>query len=289
MTAQRERTGRHRAFITPGFPYSDVTRAGLSVMVNDVRGADRSAGLHAADLAELAWAARNEFDTRAITPAEAVRQARAVSGRVMLADVGDNIGGGSPGDGTTLLTELIAVRDRRSLVVLWDPAAVQAAAAVGVGGAFVAHLGGHVDDRHGPTVHEHVRVRSLSNGRYRPSGEWMGGREFDLGPCAVLTCAAVTILVTSVSTPPFHVEQVTSQGLEVEEFDILTAKGALAWQDGYGPYVQHTVFVDTPGVTPAYPQDLRRRHRFDPEIGGEWVFPARRAEHSGPAHNAKEF
>ena len=43
-----------------------------------------------------------------VPPAEAVAQAIAhPEGPVVLVDVGDNIGGGTPGDGTVILAELL--------------------------------------------------------------------------------------------------------------------------------------------------------------------------------------
>jgi microcystin degradation protein MlrC len=279
MRRQQEVAGPLGAFVTPGFPYSDVVRAGLTVMANGFADTAGDPGEVVTELANLAWSQRNSFRNRAIAPREALRRSRSLTGRVMLADVGDNVGGGSPGDGTTLLELLLEVEDRRSLVMLWDPATVADAEAVGVGGEFDADLGAHTDERHGRPVRRRVRVESLTDGRYRPAGEWMGGREFEMGACAMLACGAVTVLVTSVLTPPFHVEQVTSQGLRLEDFQILTAKGALAWQDGYGPYVDHALFVDTPGVTPAFPEDLPRKARFANGAGtAEWIFPRHERE-----------
>lgn len=259
------------AFVTPGFPYSDVARAGMSIAVNGW--VDMPTSADAVDaLAARVWAGRDRWAPQVASVATAVHEATTAPGRVMLADVGDNIGGGSPGDGTALLAALLDV-PRRSLVLLWDPAAAAAAHALGPGASFNADLGGHTDDRHGLTVSERVDVVSVSDGRYRAGGEWMGGMDFDLGPTAVLRCRAVTVVVTSVSTPPFHIEQVTAQGLDPADFDILTAKGALAWQDGYGPYVDRTIFVDTPGVTPAFPEVLPRHACFADEPGEPWTYP----------------
>ena len=51
----------------------------------------------------------------------------------MLVDVGDNIGGGTPGDGTVLLAELLAQDARDACIVIADPEAAAAAFAAGVG------------------------------------------------------------------------------------------------------------------------------------------------------------
>jgi microcystin degradation protein MlrC len=171
MRRQQRVGGPLAAFVTPGFPYSDVVRAGLTVMANGFADAAGS-GEVVTELADLAWSQRDSFCNRAITPREALERSRSVSGRVMLADVGDNIGGGSPGDGTTLLELLLAVEDRRSFVVLGDPAAVAAATAVGVGGEFDAELGAHTDERHGRPVRRRVRVESLTIVLFGCAGFW---------------------------------------------------------------------------------------------------------------------
>lgn len=272
VAAQTTSAGLLGAFVTPGFPYSDVGRAGLSVMVNRWQG-DADAIGTADALASRALLRRDEFRPEALSIPDAIRRAVAAPGRVMLADVGDNIGGGSPGEGTALLRALLDVHDKQSLVIIADPQAADIAHRAGAGAEIDVRLGGHIDQLHGSSVPVRATVRSLSDGRYVPQGEYMGGRLFELGPCAVLRSGAVTVIVTSISTPPFHIEQVTCQGLDVTDFDILTAKGALAWQDPYGPFIDEVVFVDTPGVTPAFPEVLPRTTAPD-DADTAWEFPA---------------
>lgn len=258
-------------FVTPGFPYSDVARAGMSIGLN--KWADDP--VHAQSLDTLAAGVLTNRDLWSpnVTSVEgAMIEAAVATERLMLADVGDNIGGGSPGDGTALLEGLLRLRSRRSLVMITDPQVVEEATAVGVGGSIDVAIGARTDALHGAPVRTRVEVVSLSDGTYRALGEWMGGMEFSMGPTAVVRAQSVTIIVTSVANPPFHVEQVTSQGLALESFDILTAKGALAWQDGYGPLVGRAIFVDTPGVTPAHPERLLRHASFA-EGNLPWIHP----------------
>src|SRR5262249_34379565 len=92
----------------------------------------------ASELAEQTWARRAAFDARLPGAAEAVRRAIAAPrGPVVLADVGDNAGGGSPGDGTELLRVLLELLpdsppNGPALVLLADPEAVSAAISAGV-------------------------------------------------------------------------------------------------------------------------------------------------------------
>jgi microcystin degradation protein MlrC len=100
----------------------------------------------------------------------------------------------------------------------------------------------------------------------------MGGRVFEMGPTAVLAREGLRLIATTVATPPFHLEQLTSLGQDPEAFDVLTAKGALAWQDAYRDLVDQTIYVDTPGPTAAFPEDMLRTQSFGAD-GADWVFP----------------
>jgi hypothetical protein len=83
-----------------GFYYADVEEMGASFLA--VANDDPALARRAAQwLARRAWDRRHEFAAQLPSPSDAVRLA-AQSKRtpVVLMDVGDNVGGGSPGDST---------------------------------------------------------------------------------------------------------------------------------------------------------------------------------------------
>jgi microcystin degradation protein MlrC len=93
-----------RISLLPGFPYSDVGRTGFCVVA--VAREDKAQAALAAVSQTIADVRANldRFDARRPSPKEAVRLALEMSASpIILADVADNIGGGSPGDGTVLL------------------------------------------------------------------------------------------------------------------------------------------------------------------------------------------
>ena len=94
--------------VAGGFPYADVPEAGVSLLVTTDD--DPAAARRLADeLATLAWSLRTQMIVRNTPPRGRGRGGdRLPGGPVMLVDVGDNIGGGTPGDGTVLLAELLA-------------------------------------------------------------------------------------------------------------------------------------------------------------------------------------
>lgn len=252
------RPGIARVSLLPGFPYSDVARAGFSVLVTSDHDARQAADV-AAELVAEVEARREDFEARRPQPAEAVQQALSTARRpVVLVDVADNIGGGSPGDGTALLHELIASRATGAVVTIADAQAVRQAAAVGPGGELVTSVGGKLDDRHGAPVPIVGRVVRITDGRYRTKGTWMTGREFELGTTAVVDAGGVKLVLTERAVPPFHSEQLESVGLEPREARIIVAKGAVAWRAAYGEIAAEVIEVDTPGICPLDPGALER-------------------------------
>jgi microcystin degradation protein MlrC len=245
-----------RVALFPGFPYSDVRRAGFSIVVTH-HGSDDVASAAAAEMFDVVMA--HDWRVTRSSPVDAVTEAMASSARpVVLADVADNIGGGSPGDGTALLAELLARGAVGAVVTIADADVALQAATAGPGAILEARVGGKTDHLHGEPVPIGGRVVRVSDGRYRTTGTWMTGQEFSMGTTAVIDAGGVTVVVTERATPPFHREQLTSLGIEPAEVAIIVAKGAVAWRSAFGDVAGHVIEVDTPGICPVDPSVLPR-------------------------------
>lgn len=250
--AERARAaGIARVCIPAGFAYSDVTRAGISVLAIHEEGQEEAArDVIAETLADIEAQSAAFMLTRD-DAATAVRRALASGARpVVLADVADNIGGGSPGDGTTLLAELLAAGARDAVVTIADAEVARLAADAGEGADIEALVGGKTDRRHGPPVRVRGRVVRVTDGRYRTTGSWMTGREFSMGTTAHVRVDGVDLVVTEKPTPPFHSEQLSSVGIDAAAASIIVVKGAIAWRAAYGDIAAETIEVATPGVCP---------------------------------------
>lgn len=253
--------GGRRISLLAGFPYSDVDRAGFSVLVVDTADRLDAAANLATEVANRAEeaAARGEFAVSRHGPADAVRQAiRSTRPPVVLADVADNIGGGSAGDGTVLLTELLRQGAEGAVVVLSDADVARSAAAHGPGAELRADVGGKTDRLHGDPVPVEGRVVRVTDGSYTTAGTWATGRTFSMGTTAVLDLGGVTLVVTERATPPFHPEHLTSVGIQPADARILVAKGAVAWRAAYGDVAGEVIEVDGPGACPIDPWTLPR-------------------------------
>jgi len=263
------------ASIVLGFPYADVPEMGSSVVVTadgDPLLAKRIAG----ELAGELWNRRTGLAGRFISVEAALDEAASRHGSVGLLDMGDNVGGGSPGDGTHIAR---ALRERRmgpSIACLCDPDAVRAARAAGIGGRARFAVGGKADRLHGEPLEGEFEIVSLHGGRFEELEVRHGGMSsFDQGPSAVVRDGSgLTILITSLPVPPFSLRQLTSRGIEPGRFRYLVLKGVNAPVAAYKTVCESFIRVDTPGSTSA---DLRRleykrRRRpmspFEPET--EW-------------------
>jgi microcystin degradation protein MlrC len=241
--------------VAGGFVYADVPEAGVGFLVttdNDPTAARRLAG----ELATLAWSLRDDMIVRNTPPAEAVAEAIAFpQGPVMLVDVGDNIGGGTPGDGTVLLAELLAQGAQEATMVIADAEAARAAFAAGVGAPVRLAVGGKTDRLHGDPVEVAGRVRLLCDGQWVHEGPENAGVPVDMGPTAVLRCGGVNLVLTSRKSMPGDQQQLKSLGIDPTRQQIIVVKAAVRWRGGFGPIAKHAVYADTPGLGSV---DLRR-------------------------------
>ncbi|MGC8639457.1 MAG: M81 family metallopeptidase [Isosphaeraceae bacterium] len=261
-----KRSGMLSVSVMAGFPYADVFNMGPAVIA--VADGDQILAEEAADeLAKRLWDVREQLVVRCPRSAEAVGRAMNSSKKpVVLVDLGDNIGGGSAGDGTVLLQEILKQQAQGSVVVLHDPEAVEAARRVGLGGAFHQGVGGKHDRLHGEPVEVWGTVRSLHDGKWVENEPRHGGRRFnDQGATAVIDLDGANVLVlNSLRTPPFSLGQLESLGIDPARRAILVAKAAVAYRAAYRPIAGEIIEVDTPGLTAIDPTRFTYSHRPRP-------------------------
>lgn len=262
------------ASVSGGYQWADVPYMGPSVIVvtdNDRELAEREAKR----LSEMLWATREQIRLALPNPAEAVRQAMAATRfPVALMDTGDNIGGGSAGDSTFILEELLRQGAQGWVVVIADPEAVQAAVKAGIGGTFDMPVGGKTDHLHGKPVRVRGRVKSLHDGEYiETEVRHGGGRYFQLGLSAVIEAEGSTrdlknlLLLTTLRSSPNSLHQLISVGIYPERQKILVAKGTIAPRAAYEPIAAQIIAVDSPGATAVNPARFTFKNLREPLWG----------------------
>jgi len=237
------------ASVAMGFYYADVAELGASFLA--VADGDAALARRAARyMASRAWERRAELTGTLPSVEEAVAAAiDAPEGPVVLMDVGDNVGGGSPANSTVLFDEVRRQNGRDALVILYDPQAVAECVRAGVGGR--VQLG---------------TVRTLADGRFVEREVRHGGwGACDQGLTAVVeTAEGHTVVFTSRRMAPMSLQQVLSVGIRPEWKKIVVVKGVIAPRAAYAPVAKQFILVDSPGVTSDNPRHFEYRARRRP-------------------------
>ena len=287
-----------------GFPYSDVNEMGASVVAVTEHSVEQARAV-ATGMAQYWWNRRSTFTGRLVSVDDAIQMAIQLREQdalrpVGLLEMGDNVGGGSPGDGTWIVHGWLAamnadgdqiqrrtpsspgapgsatssacegekgLRGRCILTVIADPESVHAAVAAGVGEMVSLSVGGKIDpQRHGSPITDTFRVIRITDGKFSESEVRHGGySHFDQGTTAVLEgSSGVTIIATTGRVAPMSLQQVLSQGLHPEDFAVIVIKGVHAPVAAYQPVCSRLIRVNTRGATTADVHELTFLHRRRP-------------------------
>jgi microcystin degradation protein MlrC len=233
-----------------GFPYADVKEMGSSVIVVT----DNNPG-QAVSIAEQlkAYVIKNKKDFKGsklgITDSLALIERSKKP--VLMLDMGDNVGGGSPGNSTFLLKALEQQGRYKSFICIYDPYAVMQARKHSPGERFEININRQEADSE--RFNGRVVLARLADGKFKETKPRHGGQvSFDMGEIAiVVTEKGNTIMLTSLRTPPFSLCQLISFGIDPQEFDVIVAKGVNAPIAAYSQVCPTVVQVNSPGVTQA--------------------------------------
>ena len=275
LDTSRQQTGVLSNSILLGFPYADVEEMGSSVVVvtdNDTELAADQARM----LSQQIWQQRDRFNGQFISMYDAVQQARTLPGPVCLLDMGDNVGGGSPGDSTHLAHVILESDVPSSLVCIFDPQSVEESVTAGIGASASLWIGGKTDDQHGTPLPGKFTVQGIYEGRFTDTQIRHGAiTHYDQGRSAVVQSSdgKITVLLTSKRVPPFSLVQLTSCGLVPADFHIIVAKGVNAPVAAYNTVCRDLIRVNSPGCTTADMTQLNfeyRRERMFPFENEDW-------------------
>jgi microcystin degradation protein MlrC len=242
------------ANVAVGYPYADVYEAGPAFVVvtdNDPQLAQTEADR----LSDMLWSVRGQLTLDLPDAAQAVEQAiQSEQHPVILVEMGDNIGGGSPGDSTFILAELVRQGASGFAVVIFDPEAVQSCIQAGVGGNVSLEVGGKADNQHGDPVPIRGNVRLIHDGQFIETQPRHGGQRYhDQGLTTVVAVGDSLVVLTSQRQTPFSLQQLLSLGIDPTEMRMIVVKAAVAYRAAYEPIAGQIIEVDTPGLTAVNP------------------------------------
>jgi microcystin degradation protein MlrC len=168
----------------------------------------------------------------------------------VLADVSDNPGGGSPGDGTHLLRAMLdAGLADACFGFIYDPDTALQAHVAGAGVEIDVRLGARGDAGYGDPIVARATVRCLTDGRFRATNPMLGGRLIDLGPSARLRIGTLDVIVASRRTQTFDPELFLLHGIDVRRCAIVALKSSHHYRAGFRELAGEIIGVDTGGAT----------------------------------------
>ena len=264
--------------VVEGFPYADVPQMGMSVVAAH-RDGPAAAQQVARTMAEHVWAARVWLQGDGVGVEDAISAVAAHTGTrpLLLLDVGDNVGGGGPGDSTVLLAEAVRRRVGGLVTVLLDRQTVDSLAGVAIGERVQVLVGGRTVEQDGEPVPLDAVVVGRADGLYEEPKMAHGGlRHFDAGAMVALrTDDDITVVLTSKLVQPITPHQLSAVGLVPASFRAIVAKGVNGPRAGYADVCGGLVVADTPGVTRLSVEGFtylhRRRPMFPYEAGTAYL------------------
>ena len=238
------------ASVLVGFAYADIPEQSMAVIAltdDDAAAADAAATA----IAERVWELRAGFARDLASPSEAVAIAARGPGLTVLANVGDNVGGGAAGDSTEIAAELLAA-GLPAATTICDPAAVRVCEAAGAGASVALAVGT-------PRLAIAGEVLRVGEGRYINDGPLSRGVEFDMGRIAVVAAGGLLVVLQSRAVMANDQNMLRSCGIDLDALAAVDLKGAAAVRSGWASKARRFVDVDSAGPTGA---DLTR-FRFE--------------------------
>ncbi len=249
-----------------GFPYADVPEMGTSFIA--VADGDHWVAQKAVRLLnEYIFKNHLVFSGGKTDIDHLPEEIRNAQKPVLLLDMGDNVGGGSPGDSTFLLELVESQPGQRSFMCINDPEAVRAIKKRRNETGFIPlSIGGKTDKLHGNPVEIAVELISLVDGKFSEKEPRHGGQvNFNMGDTAIVrTKSGNTLMLTSLRTVPFSLQQLVHFTIDPTQFDIIVAKGVNAPLAAYQTVCKSFIRANTPGVTCADMSNFRYLNRRKP-------------------------
>ncbi len=197
---------------------------------------------------------------------------RARGAPVVMADGADNPGGGAAGDSTFILQAII---DRGmqnvALGMIWDPAAVDAAHAAGIGARLRLQIGGKTSAFSGPPVEAEVEIRDVRCDAHQ-SLFGVGQLDQPLGRSALVRLEGeIDVVLNSVRQQVFSPHCFTAHGVDLFAKSLVVVKSTQHFEEGFRGLAAVIIRCEAPGTVTsdltALPYKALRRPLFPMDTG----------------------
>ncbi|HEV7346428.1 MAG TPA: M81 family metallopeptidase [Devosia sp.] len=239
-----------------GFMAGDVPEMGTKVIAVTDGDAARGAAL-AERLGRELFAMRGTFMVPQVDERTAVDMAIAApKGPVVIADVWDNPGGGTAGDATVILAELIG-RGISDVAVgtIWDPVAVQICFAAGEGAEIPLRFGAKSAPFTGEPIDALVTVKALKKNAEMKFGESYA----PFGDAAWISFAGIDVILNSTRAQSFDPSLFSALGIDPRSRKILLIKSTNHFYDSFSRIAAEIVYCSAGRPYPNRPAETDYR------------------------------
>jgi microcystin degradation protein MlrC len=244
-----------------GFMAGDVPEMGTKIIVVSDNKSDKAAAL-AQSLGEELFAMRGTFMAPQSSPKEAISLAlslidsidnaapsKSASGPVVIADVWDNPGGGTAGDATILLAQIMEKNITNvAFGSIWDPIAVQICIAAGVGAEIPLRFGAKSAPGTGQPIDSRVRVEKI----VLDAEIFFGQSLVPIGNAVHISFDGIDVVLNTTRAQCFDRSMFDIMGINPEEKDILIIKSTNHFYQSFEK-IAHEIIYCSAGSP--YPND----------------------------------
>jgi microcystin degradation protein MlrC len=240
-----------------GFMAGDVPEMGTKTIA--VTDGNRAKGeALARDLGLELFAKRGTFMMPQIDEKAALDQALAITkGPVVIADMWDNPGGGTAGDATVILEEMLARGVTNAAIgMIWDPIAVQICMAAGEGAEIPLRFGAKSAPGTGHPVDGLVKVVKVV-----PSAEMRFGDSIaPFGDAAHIHLAGIDIILSSIRVQSYDPSLFTALGIDPTEKHLLVIKSTNHFYAAFSKIASEILYCAAGTPYPNNPAKTAYRH-----------------------------
>lgn len=270
MALEKSEPGVLSLSVIHGFMAGDVPEMGTKVIA--VTDGDPAGGAALAErLGRELFAMRGTFMVAQVDEKTAVDAAMAAPrGPVVIADVWDNPGGGTAGDATVILAELIA-RGVTDVAVgtIWDPIAVQICMAAGEGAVIPLRFGAKSAPHTGNPIDQYVTVHRIVCDAQMRFGESYA----PFGDAAWISFAGIDVILNSTRAQSFDPSLFSAMGIDPTSRKILLIKSTNHFYDSFSRIAAEIVYCSAGKPYPNRPAETNyRKARKDiwPMVENPW-------------------
>jgi len=257
----REYKEKHKLYdatLFHGFPYADVPCSSASVVVVTDSSSLKTAEEAAAEIAEIIHANKEKLNILFPQADDAVRLAEEAmkeipEGYILIHEMSDNVGGGTPGDGTYLLRALLERNLPGSVFgFIYDRDIALQAHEKGIGGHVSGLLGGKTDGMHGEPIEiKDAKVLALSDGRMINTSPVVYNMPVYYGNSALLEIGNVKVVVAEIAAEQtFDDVPFKMVGLDLNNYRLVCIKSSNHFHAFFDNLAAKIITSDSPGIHP---------------------------------------